>query len=71
MKRPSKHYATDSVFHNNLLEVLEDCVVESDYSNQIKQQVILILYTEFYDTTPKGRSVLGKSLKPKYVMEDF
>ena len=29
-QRPSQYYETDRVFHNNFLEVLEDCIVEKD-----------------------------------------
>ncbi len=34
--KPSKYYKTNSVFHNNFLEILEDCINESNYNNKQK-----------------------------------
>ena len=66
--RPSKYYETDRVFHNNLLEVLEDCIIESNYNQEVKDKVILILYREFYDAiNVKDKKVVGRNLKPRII----
>lgn len=68
-QRPSKYYETDRVFHNNLLEVLEDCIIESNYDQEVKDEVILILYREFYDAVNvKDKKVVGRNLKPRIIM---
>lgn len=68
-QRPSKYYETDRVFHNNLLEVLEDCIIESNYDQEVKDEVILILYREFYDAiNVKDKKVLGRNLKPRIIV---
>lgn len=68
-QRPSKHYETDRVFHNNLLEVLEDCIIESNYDQEVKDEVILILYREFYDAVNvKDKKVIGRNLKPRIIV---
>ena len=67
-QRPSKYYETDKVFHNNLLEVLEDCIIESNYDQEVKDKVILILYREFYDAiNVKDKKVVGRNLKPRII----
>ena len=57
------------MFHNNFLEVLEDCIVESNYDQEVKDEVILVLYREFYDAiNVKDKKVIGRNLKPRIIV---
>ena len=43
MKRTEYFESSDTVFHNNFLEVLEDCINESSYDKDTKNQLIVTL----------------------------
>lgn len=72
MKRTVYFESSDTVFHNNFLEVLEDCINESSYDNKTKDQLVNILNRNFYETTLKEskrlhKQVVGKNFLPKYI----
>ena len=72
MKRKEYFESSDTVFHNNFLEVLEDCINESSYDNKTKNQLVNILNRNFNVTTLKEskrlhKQVVGKKFLPKYI----
>lgn len=72
MKRTEYFESSDTVFHNNFLEVLEDCINESSYDNETKDQLVNILNRNFNVTTLKEskrlhKQVVGKNFLPKYI----
>ena len=72
MKRTEYFESSDTVFHNNFLEVLEDCINESSYDNETKYQLVNILNRNFNVTTLKEskrlhKQVVGKNFLPKYI----
>jgi len=71
MKRTSYFESSDTVFHNNFLEVLEDCINESSYDKKTKEQLEKILNRNFHTTTLKEsnrlhKQIVGKEFKPKF-----
>jgi hypothetical protein len=72
MKRTVYFESSDTVFHNNFLEVLEDCINESSYDNETKDQLVNILNHNFNITTLKEskrlhKQVVGKNFLPNYI----
>jgi len=72
MKRTKYFESSDTVFHNNFLEVLEDCINESSYDKKTKDQLVNILNRNFNVTTLKEskrlhKQVVGKNFLPKYI----
>ena len=72
MKRTVYFEASDTVFHNNFLEVLEDCINESSYDNETKDQLVNILNRNFNVITLKKskrlhKQIVGKNFLPKYI----
>ena len=37
--KPSNYYKTDKIFHNDFLEILEDCIEESNYKSNEKMKL--------------------------------
>ena len=72
MRRTEYFESSDTVFHNNFLEVLEDCINESNYDKDTKKQLVNILNRNFNVTTLKEskrlhKQVVGKNFLPKYI----
>ena len=72
MKRTVYFEASDTVFHNNFLEVLEDCINESSYDIETKDQLVNILNRNFNVITLKEskrlhKQIVGKKFLPKYI----
>ena len=65
--KPSKYYKTNSVFHNNFLEILEDCINESNYNNKQKNEIIKVLYKNFYDCN-KTNKIINASFKARIIL---
>ena len=72
MRRTEYFESSDTVFHNNFLEVLEDCINESNYDKDTKKQLVNILNRNFNVTTLKEskrlhKKIVGKKFLPKYI----
>ena len=72
MRRTEYFESSDTVFHNNFLEVLEDCINESNYDKDTKKQLVNILNRNFNVTTLKEskrlhKKIVGKNFLPKYI----
>ena len=65
--KPSKYYKTNSVFHNNFLEILEDCINESNYNNKQKNEIIKVLYKNFYDCN-KTNKIINTNFKARIIL---
>lgn len=65
--KPATHYKTDKVFHNYFLEILEDCIVESKLNRKEKDEMINILYHNFYDILKERKQTIKPSFKPRYL----
>ena len=65
--KPSKYYKTDATFHNHFLEVLEDCIAESDLPTTQKEEMIMALYRKFHEAKYERKSV-KPSFEPRYIM---
>ena len=65
--KPSKYYKTDDTFHNNFLEILEDCINESNYNNKQKNEIINVLYKNFYDCN-KNKNAINVNFKARIVL---
>jgi len=66
-RKPSNYYKTNAVFHNEFLEILEDCVTESSLKPDEKYDTILVLYQSFFDCKAYG-NVVKLKFKPRYIL---
>ena len=68
--RPSTTYKTDTIFHNDFLEVLEDCINESNLNHDQKVETNLMLYRHFYEHKVNHNAIVIKpTFKPRIIMD--